>query len=263
MEGHSQFALLKTQRFLPLFVTQAIGAFNDNALRNAVIILITFDLAHRYGWNDSILVPLGTGLFVLPYLLFSSLAGQLADKFDKAVIARRIKLIEALAMAFGAHALWADSAVYDMAVLFIAGTISAFFGPLKYGVLPQYLKRNEVIGGNALIEMGTFLTILFGTMWGGVMVLDPGSRGILCTSIIVLSVVALYAAWRMPPAPPVAPDLKIDYNIFSQTIKLIGMVREKRDCVLGRHGRIMAVVCRHRADGAVAALHQACVAWQR
>ena len=229
MEGHSQFALLKTQRFLPLFVTQAIGAFNDNALRNAVIILITYDLANRLGWNDTILVPLGTGLFVLPYLLFSAIAGQYADKFEKSGIARRIKVAEAVAMGFGAHALWADSAVYDMAVLFIAGTLSAFFGPIKYGILPQYLKRNEVIGGNALIEMGTFLTILFGTMWGGVMVLNPDSRTVLAASIGILSLVALYAAWRMPPAPPVAPDLKVDYNIFRQTFTLIRLVREKRD----------------------------------
>lgn len=229
MDGHSQFALLKTRRFLPLFVTQAIGAFSDNALRNAVAILATYVLAERWGVDAALFALAGTALFILPYFLFSALAGQIADKFDKSVIARRIKVMEALAMVFGAHALWADNPVYDLAVLFFAGTLSAFFGPLKYGVLPQYLKPSEIVGGNALIEMGTFVTILLGTMWGGFLVLNESSRVVLSASLIVLAVVALFAAWRMPAAPAVSPDHKMDWNIFRQSWKLIGYVRERHD----------------------------------
>lgn len=229
MDGHSQFSLLKTQRFLPLFVTQAIGAFSDNALRNAIAILATYVLAERWGWDAALFALAGTAIFILPYFLFSAIAGQIADKFDKAIIARRIKVMEAAAMAFGAHALWADNQYYDLAVLFFAGTLSAFFGPLKYGVLPQYLKPREVVGGNALIEMGTFVTILLGTMWGGFLVLQEGSRALLSASLILLSFVALYAAWRMPSAPPVAPNHKINWNIVTETWKLVGYVRERSD----------------------------------
>jgi acyl-[acyl-carrier-protein]-phospholipid O-acyltransferase / long-chain-fatty-acid--[acyl-carrier-protein] ligase len=229
MDGHNQFSLLKTERFLPLFVTQAIGAFNDNGLRNAVAILITFDLAVRENWNAQLFVQAGTALFILPYFLFSAIAGQLADKYDKAIIARRIKLMEAFAMVFGALALWSDNPYEDLAVLFFAGALSAFFGPIKYGILPQYLKPHEVIGGNALIEMGTFVTILLGTLFGGFLVINPTGRLVLCAALIGLSLVALYAAWRMPSAPPMSPDLKVDWNVPRQTMKLLGYIRERRD----------------------------------
>lgn len=229
MDGHTQFSLLKTQRFLPLFVTQAIGAFNDNGLRNAVAILITFDLAVRENWNAAHFVQAGTALFILPYFLFSAIAGQLADKYDKAIIARRIKLMEAFAMVFGALALWSDNPYEDLVVLFFAGCLSAFFGPIKYGILPQYLKPQEVIGGNALIEMGTFVTILLGTLFGGFLVIDPTGRMVLCAALIGLSLVALYAAWRMPSAPPLSPDLVVDWNVPRQTWTLLGYIRERRD----------------------------------
>jgi acyl-[acyl-carrier-protein]-phospholipid O-acyltransferase / long-chain-fatty-acid--[acyl-carrier-protein] ligase len=234
MSGHSQFSLLKTERFLPLFVAQAIGAFNDNGLRNAVAILITFDLATRAdwiaaGWTAAHFVSAGTALFILPYFLFSAIAGQLADKFDKAVLARRIKLLEVFAMIFGAIALWSDNPFYDLAVLFFAGCLSAFFGPIKYGILPQYLKQHEVIGGNALIEMGTFVTILAGTLFGGLLVIHPSGRTVLCAGLIGLQLFALYAAWRMPPAPALSPDLAIDWNVPRQTSRLLGYVRERRD----------------------------------
>ena len=175
MNEANQFSLLKTRRFLPLFVAQAIGAFNDNGLRNAITILITFDLAVNHGWNATLFVQAGTALFILPYFLFSAIAGQFADKLDKAFIAQRVKLAEIGAMVFGAGALWLDNPYLDLMVLFFAGTLAAFFGPIKYGILPQYLKREEVIAGNAMIEMGTFVTILLGTMFGGFLVLETGA----------------------------------------------------------------------------------------
>jgi acyl-[acyl-carrier-protein]-phospholipid O-acyltransferase / long-chain-fatty-acid--[acyl-carrier-protein] ligase len=226
---HSQFSLLKTERFLPLFVTQAIGAFNDNGLRNAVAILITYDLAARFGLNDAIYVLAGTALFILPYFLFSAIAGQLADKYDKAMLARRIKLLEFFAMIFGAIALWSDNVHFDLGVLFFAGCLSAFFGPIKYGVLPQYLKPHEVIAGNALIEMGTFVTILLGTMFGGLLVMNPTGRMVLCGGLIALGLVALYAAWRMPPAPPQSPAHEMDWNVPRQTMKLMDYIQERHD----------------------------------
>ena len=226
---HSQFALLKTRRFLPLFVAQAIGAFNDNGLRNAIIILITFDLAVHQGWNANAFVQAGTALFIAPFFLFSALAGQLADKYDKTMLARRIKAVEIGAMVFGAASLWLGNPFLHLAVLFFAGSVAAFFGPIKYGILPQHLDKSEVIGGNALIEMGTFVTILAGTMFGGFLVLDTEGRAIVSGAIIVLSVAGFIAATKMPPAPAVMPALVIDWNLFRQTRRIIGYARERYD----------------------------------
>ena len=228
MSQHSQLSLLKTRNFLPLFVTQAIGAFNDNGLRNAIAILITFDLAVRQGWNATLFVQAGTALFILPYFLFSAIAGQLADKYDKAVIARRVKLVEIAAMIFGVASLWIGNPYANLAVLFFAGTLAAFFGPIKYGVLPQYLKREELIGGNALIELGTFVTILLGTMFGGFLVLSSWGKPLLSVSIVALAVAGWLAARKMPEAPG-TPDLAFDWNIIRQTGKLLGYTRERID----------------------------------
>lgn len=229
MTNASQFSLLTTRRFLPLFVAQAIGAFNDNGLRNAITILITFDLAVNHGWNATLFVQAGTALFILPYFLFSAIAGQFADKYDKAFIAQRVKLFEIGAMIFGAGALWLDNPYLDLMVLFFAGSLASFFGPVKYGILPQYLKREEVIGGNAMIEMGTFVTILLGTMFGGFLVIHTGGRQILSATLILLSLIAWYAATRMPPAPSTNADLEIDWNIVRQTGKLLNYTRERHD----------------------------------
>lgn len=228
MNDHSQFSLLRTRNFLPLFLTQAISAFNDNALRNAIAILITYDLSVKGGWNPENFVLAGTALFILPYFLFSAYAGQLADKYDKAMLSRRIKFVEIFAMVFGAVALWMDSVALDLAVLFFAGTLVAFFGPIKYGVLPQYLKREELIGGNGLIELGTFVTILVGTMFGGFLVVDPAGRQFLSITLVVLSVVGWIAALRMPAAPG-DQNLVFDGNWLRQTGKLFAYARERKD----------------------------------
>lgn len=228
MSDKSQLALLGSRSFLPLFITQAIGAFNDNALRNGIAILITFDLAVKHGWNATLFVQAGTALFMLPYFLFSALAGQLADKFDKAVIARRIRLFDLGAIGFGAVSLWLDNPYLHLMVLFLAGTTSAFFGPIKYGVLPQYLKRDELIAGNALIELGTFVTILLGTMFGGFLVLQDWGRPFLSAAIVALAVIAWIAAIKMPSAPGNL-GLDFDWHVPRQTLKLLGYARERKD----------------------------------
>jgi acyl-[acyl-carrier-protein]-phospholipid O-acyltransferase/long-chain-fatty-acid--[acyl-carrier-protein] ligase len=227
-ETKSQFALLRSRSFLPLFLTQAIGAFNDNALRNGIAILITFDLAVRQGWNATLFVQAGLALFMLPYFLFSAIAGQLADKHDKAMLSRWIKLFDLAAMVFGAVSLWLENPFLNLAVLFLAGTTATFFGPIKYGVLPQYLKRDELIAGNGLIELGTFVTILVGTMFGGFLVLDGLGRMILAGTIIALAVVAWALAFLLPSAPG-NRSIVFDWNVPRQTWKLLGYARERRD----------------------------------
>ena len=228
MSEDNQLALLKSRSFLPLFLTQAISAFNDNALRNGIAILITFDLAVRHGWNATLFVQAGTALFMLPYFMFSAIAGQLADKFDKAMLARRIKIFDLAAMVFGALSLWLENPFMHLMVLFLAGTTAAFFGPIKYGILPQYLKRQDLIGGNALIELGTFVTILLGTMFGGFLVLHDTGRLVLAGTIVALALIALFAAFRMPPAPG-QPSLAFDWNVPRQTMKLLGYAHERID----------------------------------
>ena len=167
MSGHSQFALLATRRFLPLFVTQAIGAFNDNAFRFALSILLIYDLGPRLGLDAALVNTLSAGLLILPFFLFSALAGQLADKYDKAMLARRIKLVEIAIIALASVSLFTDHVWLQLLCVFLTGTQSAFFGPIKYSILPQHLDKHELLGGNGLIEMGTFLSVLLGTMFGG------------------------------------------------------------------------------------------------
>ena len=224
----SQFAILKSRSFLPLFVTQAISAFNDNALRNGIAILITYDLAVRFGFDATLFVQAGLALFMLPYFLFSAIAGQLADRHDKAVLARWIKLFDLAAMVFGALSLWLENPWMHLAVLFLAGTTAAFFGPIKYGILPQYLRREELIGGNGLIELGTFVTILLGGVVGGFLVLDDWGRLVLAGLIIALAVVALACAFLMPSAPG-DRSLVLDWNVPRQTMKLLSHARERED----------------------------------
>jgi acyl-[acyl-carrier-protein]-phospholipid O-acyltransferase/long-chain-fatty-acid--[acyl-carrier-protein] ligase len=226
--SESQFAILRSRSFLPLFVTQAISAFNDNALRNGIAILITYDLAVRFGFDAALFVQAGLALFMLPYFLFSAIAGQLADKHDKAMLTRWIKLFDLAAMVFGALSLWLENPWMHLTVLFLAGTTAAFFGPIKYGILPQYLRRDQLIAGNALIELGTFLTILIGTLYGGSLVLSDWGRPILALTIIGFAVVALAGAFLMPSAPG-DRSMVIDWNVLRQTVKLLSYARERED----------------------------------
>lgn len=198
--ARTQFQLLGIRRFLPLFIVQALGAFNDNAFKNALVILITYDLAVRQGFNGQIFITLAAGLFVLPFFLFSALAGQLADKYDKARLIRRIKAAEIVLMAGAAVGFAMEDVYWQLTVLFLMGAQSAFFGPIKYGILPQHLAEAELIAGNALIEMGTFLSILLGTLFGGLLIRLDGGPAIVSIAVIALAVLG-YGASRFCPMP--------------------------------------------------------------
>ncbi|HKQ94325.1 MAG TPA: acyl-[ACP]--phospholipid O-acyltransferase [Aestuariivirgaceae bacterium] len=227
--SQGQLSLLRTERFLPLFVTQALGAFNDNALRYAITILIVFDLAPRLGINGGAFVAGGTALFILPYFLFSATAGQIADKFDKAVLARNIKGLEIGIMLVGWASLHTDLVWLQMTVLFLAGVQAAFFSPVKYGLLPQHLARDELVGGNGLIEMTTFVSILLGTLFGGGIVLLPFGRDIVGAAVTGLAVVGYLMARRIPTAPPPVPELRVGYNLFAETKRIIGYAADRSD----------------------------------
>jgi len=196
--------LLTTRRFAPLFVTQFLGAFNDNLLKSALAIFVTFRLADEAGMSAATLVMIAGGLFIAPFFLFSGASGTLADRVDKAVIARWVKVAEIGIMALGAWGLAHQSVPVLLAALFCLGTHSTVFGPIKYALLPQHLRDDELVAGNALIEAGTFLSILLGTILGGSIVLfDQGA--LVVGGVGIASAVAGLAVARLIPSAPPAP----------------------------------------------------------
>jgi len=225
----NQFNLLKTGRFAPLFVTQFLGALNDNIFKNALVILIAFSLADQTDANSSILVIIAAGLFILPFFLFSAIAGQLADKFEKSMLIRRIKIAEICIMMLATVGFLTASLHMLIAVLFLMGTQSTLFGPLKYGILPQHLDESELTGGNGLIQMGTYLAILFGTIIGGILIaMKPG--GVWYVSLVVLLVATggWLASRGIPQARPADAPLSIHWNIFRETVRILAYARDNR-----------------------------------
>jgi acyl-[acyl-carrier-protein]-phospholipid O-acyltransferase/long-chain-fatty-acid--[acyl-carrier-protein] ligase len=236
MSGHSQFALLTKRRFLPLFVAQAIGAFNDNVFRLSLTTLYIYGPLREVVKNPDAANSILAALLVLPFFLFSALAGQLADKFDKAVIARRVKLIEIFLIGIASFSLYTEMIWLQWLCVFGAGVIAAFFGPIKYSILPQHLAKDELLGGNGLIETGTAISILLGMLFGSFFVLGGYGRHFVSGLMISLAVMAYVAAWFIPKAPSAQPDMKINYNLFSETIIVIKQAMEKRDVWLALLG---------------------------
>jgi acyl-[acyl-carrier-protein]-phospholipid O-acyltransferase / long-chain-fatty-acid--[acyl-carrier-protein] ligase len=219
--------LLTARRFAPLFITQFLGAFNDNLLKSALGIFVTFRLADASGLGASTLVMVAGGLFILPFFLFSGASGTLADRTDKAVIAKYVKLAEIAIMATGAWGLWAGSVTLLLATLFFLGTHSTVFGPIKYSLLPQHLHQDELVAGNALIEAGTFLAILFGTIVGGSVVLIDngplvvGGGGVLC------AFVGWLAARQIPPALPSLSEVTPPPHLIRDSVAVLGHVKSQ------------------------------------
>ncbi len=221
-EGKSHL-LIASKRFGPFFVTQFFGAFNDNVFKNALVILLTFNVAV----DTDRMVNLAAGLFILPFLLFSGIAGQLADKLDKAWLIRRIKIAEIILMTIAFIGYLDNNLVILFSVLFLTGCQSAFFGPVKYGILPQNLKKHELVSGNALVESGTFLAILLGTIVGGILAnYGEEARGILVTVLISVAVIGWIASQFIPATAVVDPDHPIDWNPWRTTLTLVKLARK-------------------------------------
>lgn len=224
MADSSQFALLTQRRFLPFFLTQALGAFNDNVFRNALIGLVTYRIVSSA--EQSLLYSnIAAALFILPFFLFSASAGQIAEKFEKGRLIRIIKFAEILIMALAALGFFLGSLPFLLGVLFLMGTQSAFFGPLKYSLMPQHLKPWELVAGNAWVEAGTFLAILLGTLAGGLLSHIPQAELWIAVSIIGLAVLGWVCSLGIPVAPPTAPDLKFNWNAFSEIGRTISVLR--------------------------------------
>ena len=219
--------LLKSQRFLPLFITQFFGAFNDNVFKNAFLIWFTYDISSKLNMDAQLMVTIASGLFVLPFFLFSALAGQIADKFEKSKITHIIKIAEIVIMAFSFIGFYFENIYLLLLLVFLMGIHSTFFGPIKYSLLPETLKDKELVSGNALIEGGTFLAILLGTILGGVVIRSQNGIEIICVAVVLFAVIGYVASRFIPKTPISDSGLKIGFNIFSQTWKIIGFARKE------------------------------------
>ncbi len=229
----NQFQLLKSHRFLPLFLTQFLGAFNDNVYKNALVILIIFQGSQLYGIDTNVIVTLSAGIFILPFFLFSATAGQFADKYEKSMLIRRIKILEIIIMSFAIIGFYLHSILMLIVLLFLMGTQSTLFGPLKYSLLPQHLEERELTGGNGMMAMGTFLAILLGTILGGILVsiehYGPISVGGI---VILLALLGFFASLFIPTAKIADPQLTLNGNIVTQTFKMIHYAREDRSVLI-------------------------------
>jgi MFS family permease len=228
----SQANLLRQRRFLPLFITQFLGALNDNVFKNALVVLLTFKTIEWTTLSPGILANMAAGIFILPFFFFSATAGQLADKFDKSRIARLVKLLEIVIILLAGAGFAARSLTLLMVALFLLGCHSTLFGPVKYAILPQHLQPRELVGGNALIEAGTFVAILVGTLLGGLLAaVDNGTVWITATSLVIA--VAGYGTSRfIPTAPPPDPGLRVQANPLVETWRVIGHARANRTVFL-------------------------------
>ncbi|NYE58971.1 1-acyl-sn-glycerol-3-phosphate acyltransferase [Duganella sp. 1224] len=237
MSQPNQFSLLKQRRFAPFFWTQFLGAFNDNLFKTALVVIITFDALSWTTMAPSTITNLIPGLFILPYVLFSATAGQLADKFEKGRLTRFVKWLELGIMTVAGigwltHHLWLlVAAVVGM------GVHSTLFGPVKYAYLPQQLKPEELIGGNGVTEMGTFVGILMGEVLGAVLVVQQ-PQGLLyeAAATVLVAALGLAAAYRIPHSPAPVPDLKVSWNFIGESVRNINFSRKNRTVFLSMLG---------------------------
>ncbi|WP_044273061.1 MFS transporter [Pseudomonas fluorescens] len=215
MSHPSQFTLLRTRRFLPFFITQLLGAFNDNIFKQSLILAILYKLTIE--GDRSIWVNLCALLFILPFFLFSALAGQFGEKFNKDALIRAIKIGEIVIMAVGATGFLTNHLELMLLALFAMGTHSALFGPVKYSIMPQALHDDELVGGNGLVEMGTFLAILAGTIGAGIMMSSTHYAPVVAVAIVAVAVLGYLASRSIPRAAASTPQLRLDWNIFTQS----------------------------------------------
>lgn len=237
MADHSQFRLLSERRFLPFFLTQFSGAFNDNLFKNALLLLVTYSAGGLMGLPIDIVVNFAAFLFILPFFLFSGIAGQVADKYEKSLVIRRVKLLEIGIMLTAATGLWFGWYELLLLLLFLMGAQSTFFGPVKYAILPQVLKDDELVGGNALVGMGTFVAILLGTIAAGLIMGFDSAAKIAAVGVLLMAIVGYLVARQVPVTEAGSASLNIRLQPLRETWRLIVLARERHVVLLS----IMAI----------------------
>lgn len=234
--AHNQFELLRQRRFLPYFLTQSLGAFNDNVYRQAIIGLLFYlgiNLEERTLYTN-----LAPALFILPYFLFSGLAGQIAEKLEKSLLVRITTMMEIGIMSVAAVGFVLESLPVLLVALFLTGLQSTLFGPVKYSILPSVLKPEELTGGNGLVEMGTSMSILLGMIFGGLIFVIAGEHGpeAAAFAIVALAITGNLVSRAIPRVEASAPDLVINWNPFPESLKALRLARKQpavRNAVLG------------------------------
>lgn len=237
MSQHSQFSLLGQRRFAPFFWTQFLGALNDNIFKTALLTVIAFDALNWTQIDPQTLTNLIPGLFILPFVLFSATAGQIADKLEKGRLARYVKILEIVIMAVAAWGWYTHQFWVLVAAIAGMGLHSTLFGPVKYAYMPQHLKRSELIGGNGVVEMGTFVGILLGEVIGALMI-GYGETGVHLVAIttLAMAVAGWLASLWIPDSPAPAPDLQISRNPFAETVRNLSFSRKNRAVFLSMLG---------------------------
>jgi len=231
-EKKSQFGLLASKRFAPFFWTQFLGAYNDNVFKNTLVLFIAYKMGSALAAKSDILINLAAGLFILPFFFLSATAGQIADKYEKSMLMRYIKVAEIIIALMAAFAFYYKNVTGLMFLLFLLGCQAAFFGPVKYSIIPQHLTSKEIVGGNAMVEGGTFLAILLGTISGGLITqMDSGKlwAGII---LVAVAVTGWLASRMIPHAAADSPELKLDLNPVTQTWQTMKISMEKRPVFL-------------------------------
>jgi len=216
--------LLRSRRFLPLFVTQFLGALNDNLFKNALVVLALF----QAGAQGPVLVAAAGGVFILPYVLFASIAGELADRFDKARLIRLMKWWECALMVTAAVGFLSGEIGFLMVVLFGLGMQATFFSPLKYGILPDHLGTHEIVAGNGYIEAGTYVGILAGTIAGAALIRDAEGPMVVSVAGLAVALAGVLAARAIPPAPPLGARVAIGWNLPRETVRIVAHARHDR-----------------------------------
>ncbi|MGU7779778.1 MFS transporter [Burkholderia sp. PU8-34] len=233
----SQFDLLRERRFAPFFTTQFLGALNDNVFKIGFTSLVTYHTARFSGVDAKTAAFLISAIFILPFVLFSATSGQIADKYDKARLTRFVKTFEIMLMLIGAAGFVLHSAALLYLCTFMMGMHSTLFGPVKYSYLPQHLAEHELVGGNGLVEMGTFIAILIGTIIGGAAAGLAGSgETVLAVSVVAIALAGRLVAQRVPATPAPQPDLVINWNPFTETWRNLALARQNRTVFLSLLG---------------------------
>lgn len=220
---------MKTRFFYPLFFTQFLGAFNDNLLKNALVIAVTIESAHVFGFPSDQAVALAGGLFILPFFLFSAIAGEISDRYDKSRVLQATKILEIIVMLFSAWALWIKNYDFLMVTLFFMGLQSTFFGPAKFSILPQHLPEKQLMTANAWVEAATFMAILLGTILGGILISIESGNLFVAGTLLFISVIGYLTSLWIPLAPASNPNLILQKNPLISTWQQFRYSLKNRD----------------------------------
>lgn len=222
--------LLTSRRFLPLLLTQILGTLTDNLLKSAFLVLLTYGEHRDRIWAPEMLAPLAGACLLSPYVLLSASAGQIADRYERAWLLQRFKLAELAMVAAAALALLFDTGlVLPLITLFLMGMQATFSSPVRYALLPQYLAVCELVAGNALLEAGTFLSIMIGTVGGSIVAAASWGLYAVAAMLVICAVLGLGAAFLLPPAPAPSPHLRIGWNLFAETASILRQAAERRE----------------------------------